>query len=157
MSVFRTNYCIDKNAQNGYTVAMDTAIEKKTYIYNKKTGRPTKYLQSVINPKVAEYLDQCGREQTKLPTIEGLANYLEVAPSTVYEWITDHKEFSENIKRLASQQKDQLINDGMYGGREINASMAIFLLKAIHGLKENDPNTLVQVNIKPILGNLDPA
>ena len=130
--------------------------EKKLYHYTKQTGRPTKYLVSVINPKVVEYLQQCSREQTKLPTIEGLANYLNVNPDTIYEWTQQHPEFSENIKRLASAQKDQLINDGMYGGREINASMAIFLLKAIHGLKENDPNTLVQVNIKPILGTLDP-
>jgi hypothetical protein len=48
------------------------------------------------------------------------------------------------------------MTDGLYGGREVNASMAIFLLKAIHGLKENEPSTLIQVNIKPILGNLDP-
>ena len=130
---------------------------KKIYKYTKKTGRPTKYLKSVINPKIDEYLALCGREQTKLPTIEGLALYLGVNRDTIFEWTNVYPEFSDYIKKLASQQKDQLINDGMFGGREINASMAIFLLKAIHGLKENDPNTLVQVNIKPILGSLDPA
>ena len=96
--------------------------EKKLYHYTKQTGRPTKYLVSVINPKIVEYLQQCSREQTKLPTIEGLANYLNVNPDTIYEWTQQHPEFSENIKRLASAQKDQLINDGMYGGREINAN-----------------------------------
>lgn len=135
---------------------METAIEPKHYHYLKKTGRPTKYLKSVINPKVEEYLALCGREQTKLPTIEGLANYLGVISETIREWVTLYPEFSANIKRISERQKEQLMNDGMYGGREINASMAIFLLKAIHGLKENDPNTLVQVNVKPILGTIDP-
>ena len=36
------------------------------------------------------------------------------------------------------------MNDGMYGGKEVNAAMAIFLLKANHGLSDG-PQT--QVNI----------
>jgi len=135
---------------------MDNAPVTLQYHYTKRTGRPTKYLKSVINPQIDEYLALCGREQTKLPTIEGLALFLKVNRDTIFEWTTVYPEFSDYIKRLASQQKDQLMNDGMFGGREVNASMAIFLLKAIHGLKENDPNTLVQVNVRPILGNLDP-
>ena len=131
-------------------------IEKLHYHYITKTGRPTKYLPSVINPKIDEYLAQCGREQTKLPSIEGLAVYLGVISETIREWVERYPEFSANIKRISQKQKDVLMTDGLYGGREVNASMAIFLLKAIHGLKENEPSTLIQVNIKPILGNLDP-
>ena len=129
---------------------------KRKYHYLYKPGRPTKYIHQLIHPKIEEYLSFCGRENTKLPTVEGLANHIDVNTETVYEWVKNYPEFSNYIKKLAQLQKDQLINDGMFGGREINASMAIFLLKAIHGLKENDPNTLVQVNVKPILGNIDP-
>lgn len=116
-----------------------------------KVGRPTKYIPTIIHPKIEEYLAKCGREQTQLPTVEGLALYLDVNKDTIMEWAKVHPEFSVHLKKVADSQKEQLINDGMYGGKEVNASMAIFLLKAIHGLKENDPSTLVQV-VVPILG-----
>ena len=130
-------------------------IEKLQYHYTTKTGRPTKYLASVINPKVEEYLSQCSNEQMQLPTIEGLAKHLGVISETIREWVVQYPEFSANIKRLGDAQRNNLIHT-MYSGREINGSMAIFLLKALHGFKENEPSTLIQVNIKPILGNLDP-
>ena len=114
-------------------------------------GRPTKYIPETIHPRVDEYLAQCGREQTQLPTVEGLALYLSVNTDTVFTWAKRYPEFSEYLKKVAAKQKEQLINDGMYGGKEVNAAMAIFLLKAIHRLKENDPTTAIQVNVTPIL------
>lgn len=98
-------------------------------------GRPTKYSSDVFN-KIEEYLDMCSREQTKLPSVEGLAIYLDVNKTTLFEWDKKYPEFSNSLKKLADKQKEQLIDDGMYGGKEVNASMAIFLLKAIHGLKD---------------------
>lgn len=121
-------------------------------ITKKSEGRPTKYIPEIIYPKVNEYLDSCSREQAELPTVEGLALKLGVNADTVYEWSKKYPEFSENLKKIAEKQKNQLINDGMYGGKEVNASMAIFLLKAIHGLKDGTGMTNVQVNVAPILG-----
>ena len=115
-------------------------------------GRPTKYIPEVIYPKIEEYLSMCGRENTSLPSVEGLAIHLNVHTDTIYEWAKVHPEFSVTLKKIAERQKKQLMDDGMYGGKEVNAAMAIFLLKVNHGMKENDPSTLVQVNIKPILG-----
>ena len=109
-------------------------------------GRPTKYIPDKLLPKINEYLDSCSREQTELPTAEGLASKLGVNTDTLYEWSKKHPEFSEYLKKLADKQKNQLMNDGMYGGKDVNASMAIFLLKAIHGLKE-PPTTLQQFNV----------
>lgn len=99
-------------------------------------GRPTKYLPDEIFPKINEYLGSCSKEQTELPTVEGLAVFLGINRSTLFEWDKKYPEFSDYLKALADKQKNQLINDGMYGGKEVNASMAIFLLKAIHGLKD---------------------
>ncbi len=115
-------------------------------LVKKKEGRPTKYIPDIIYPKIEEYLSLCGRENTQLPTVEGLALALDVNKTTIYEWDKDYPEFSNYLKKIANKQKEQLINDGMYGGKEVNASMAIFLLKAIHGLHENEPSTLIQVN-----------
>lgn len=108
-------------------------------------GRPTKFDTNVYR-KVEEYLASCGREQTSLPTIEGLALYLDVDSDTIRNWSKENKEFFVTIKKLVNKQKQQLIDDGMYGGKEVNAAMAIFLLKVNHGMKE-PPTNLTQVNI----------
>lgn len=121
-----------------------------------KTGRPTKYDKELIIPQVIEYLESCGREQTKLPTIEGLALQINVSRDTLYEWKKHDKEFSYTIDRLQMIQKNQLINDGIYGGRDINSQIVSLLLKANHGIRENEPSTMIQINVKPILGSIDP-
>ena len=132
-----------------YVLYFDMKTTKK--LQKHPGGRPTKYKPAIIFPKIEEYLSMCGREQTSLPTIEGLATYLGVISETVREWAKKYPEFSVTIKAIVDKQKQQLIDDGLYGGKEVNAAMAIFLLKVNHGMKE-DPSTLIQVNIKPILG-----
>lgn len=129
-------------------------MQKNTQIDKRPEGRPTKYIPDVIYPKIDQYLAMCGRENMALPSIEGLALALDVNKDTVMEWNKVHPEFSEYLKKVAALQKEQLINDGMYGGKEVNSSMAIFLLKAIHGLKDNEGQVNVQVNVTPILSEL---
>ena len=103
----------------------------------KPEGRPTDYNENVI-PKLVEYILSCSREQTELPTIEGFAEKLDVDPDTIDNWCKAHLEFFGAIKKLKAKQKNQLINDGLYGGKEVNQAMAIFLLKANHGLIETE-------------------
>jgi len=109
-------------------------------------GRPTKYIPADIYPKIEEYLSMCSREQAELPTVEGLALVLGVNRDTIFEWDKKYPEFSDYLKRVAEKQKNQLINDGMYGGKEVNASMAIFLLKAIHGLRDGSGTNIGIIN-----------
>lgn len=101
-----------------------------------KTGRPTKYDPAFI-VIAREYIDNCNREQTELPTIEGLALIIGVDTDSIDNWAKQYVDFFGAIKDLKSKQKNQLINDGLYGGKEVNQAMAIFLLKANHGLKES--------------------
>jgi len=122
---------------------MSKAIKK--YNYKVKTGRPTKYKPAVFK-KIEKYLSMCGREQTSLPTIEGLANYLDITSETIRQWAKEYPKFSLTIKKLVDKQKQQLMDDGMYGGKEVNAAMAIFLLKVNHGMREQ-PTVLQQFNI----------
>lgn len=100
-----------------------------------KVGRPTKYVYTMLDD-IEEYIKYCGREQTELPTLEGCAEYLKIDTDTIVEWCKENKEFSVAIKRLKEKQKNQLMNDGMYGGKEINTAMAIFLLKVNHNMVE---------------------
>ena len=113
-------------------------------------GRPTKYRPDMIG-LVSEYLQSTGREQTCLPSIEGLAERLGVTSETIRQWVKKYPSFSLTIKKLADRQKRTLMDDGMYGGKEVNVGMAIFLLKVNHGMNEA-PTHLTQINIKPILG-----
>lgn len=115
-------------------------------------GRPTKYVPEVIFPKIGEYLASVNLNE--LPSVDGLAIYLDVTTSTIYLWAKEHEELSDYLKKIADKQRTQLMNDGMYGGKEVNSSMAIFLLKAIHGLKDNEGQVNVQVNVTPILSEL---
>ncbi len=124
----------------------------KQYNYLEKTGRPTKYIPELIYPAIDKYLASVN--DTELPSVEGLAIHLDVTTSTIFLWAKEYPEFSEYLKKIAAKQKKQLMNDGMYGGKEVNASMAIFLLKAIHGLKDGDGTTNIQVNVTPILSEL---
>ncbi len=115
----------------------------KTSDTSSKIGRPTKYIPETIHPKIEEYITSCGREATELPTVEGLAIHLQVNPDTLFTWAKDYPAFSESIKRILALQKKQLMNDGMYGGKEVNSTMAIFLLKVNHGMVETPS---VQIN-----------
>ena len=108
-------------------------------------GRPTKYKPEIVN-KIEAYFQTVGREQTSLPSVEGLADYLDISKETIYQWGKKHPEFSDAIKKIAIKQKKQLMDDGMYGGKEVNAAMAIFLLKVNHGMRTG-PDAAVQVNI----------
>lgn len=108
-------------------------------------GRPTKYIPAIIHSKIEEYLKMCSREQTTLPSIEGLSLHLDINQITIQAWAKKYPEFSAYIKKIAIKQRQQLMNDGMYGGKEVNASMAIFLLKAIHHFKDT-PNIAIQFN-----------
>ena len=111
-------------------------------------GRPTKYNPAMI--QIAEdYIESCNRQATELPTIEGLALVLGIDTDTIVEWAKSNKEFSVSIKGLKEKQKNQLINDGLYGGKEVNQAMAIFLLKANHGLVETS-HTDITSGGKPI-------
>lgn len=110
-----------------------------------KVGRPTKYIPEIILPKIEEYFKSVN--DTELPSVEGLALHINVNRDTLYEWGNTYSEFSDTIKKIATKQKKQLMDDGMYGGKEVNAAMAIFLLKVNHGMNEV-PTTLIQNNVQ---------
>lgn len=96
-----------------------------------------KYPENIVE-LVEAYIAECGNEQMRLPTVEELALRLNVNDDTLNDWSKKHEDFAKVFNRLKMYQKVQLINGGMYGGKEINASMFIFLLKANHNMIESD-------------------
>lgn len=129
-----------KTIANKYNVSINKEKVKIKLIKRAKKrkvlmGRPTKYNASLID-RTKEYLLMCGREQTKLPTKQGLALFLGVDDETLNEWAKEHKDFSATLKELMLTQADQLINDGIYGGKEVNSTIVKLLLQNNHGMKE---------------------
>lgn len=98
-------------------------------------GRPTKYDPSMVRA-VDAYLRTVGREQTKLPKRVDVALLLGVDEDTLNNWAKNEPKFLGALTRVDDLQKAQLMDDGMYGGKEVNARVAQFLLSANHGMAE---------------------
>ena len=117
-------------------------------------GRPTKY-DPLFPDKVDEYLATVGKEQMHLPKIESFAIFLDVSKDTLYEWAKLYPEFSDALKKIMVYQGEQLIDDGIYGGKEVNATIVKLLLQNNHGMKERKDLTSDDQPIQaPILGGI---
>lgn len=115
-------------------------------------GRPTTYSEEMLD-KANEYLLSCEdteierengqrteyRLNVKLPTVEGMAVYLGVSRDTLYEWASKHKEFSDTLDALKSEQADKLINQGLAGN--YNSTIAKLMLSSNHGMRESSDVT----------------
>lgn len=102
-------------------------------------GRPTDYSEEMLT-KTREYIDsaedvEIGVKHIKvnLPTIEGLALFLGVNKTTIYEWEQVHEEFSHDTGRLRAKQAKELVNKGLSG--DYNPTIAKVLLSR-HGYRE---------------------
>lgn len=77
-------------------------------------GRPTDYNEDIIK-KTNEYLKNYKEQGDVIPNIAGLACYLKIARSTIYDWASQgsKKEFSDSIEDILSSQERELINGGL--------------------------------------------
>ncbi len=109
-------------------------------LYNKgmtTLGRPTKYDQTMLR-KAQGYVQHC-QKMKEMPFIEELALELDLCDDTIVEWSKKHSEFSATVKRLKMLQKLYLKRGALE--KRLHPSLAIFLLKANHGLTESPPDT----------------
>jgi len=113
-------------------------------------GRPTKYYEG-IELELDKYLQTTGKEQTSLPTKQGFALWLGVNDETLNEWAKEHKEFSATLSRLMQLQAKQLIDDGIYGGKEVNSTIIKLLLQNNHGMKERVDQTSQDEKIESLV------
>lgn len=119
-----------------------------------KGGRPKDYGPHILE-KVKKYIASCkdkdekiekqvneekgyvmyeNRLRVKLPTLEGLATYLNVHVDTLYDWSKKYIKFSEALDKIRRLQKDTLINNGLAG--TYNPTIAKLILSANHGMRE---------------------
>jgi hypothetical protein len=91
--------------------------------------------------------------RVKLPTIEGLALFLGVDRSTIYEWEGKHKEFSHTLDKIRAEQQQRLVDNGLSG--DYNPVIAKLILSSNHGMREKSDITtndesITNVNINVI-------
>lgn len=110
----------------------------KIYYHRMPTGRPTDY-NKIILKRTKCYLSSCKDKKYRtrfvvnLPSVAGLAVYLKVARSTVYEWAAIHKQFSDILEQILAEQERRLISNGLSG--DYNANIAKLVLGK-HGYHE---------------------
>lgn len=136
-------------------------------------GRPSLYTPEIID-KAKQYLAECEDEEidyeseyyqepqghggslrrsarpiirVKMPTVGGLARYLGVARSTLYEWKETYPDFSDIMEALGAEQEDRLINNGLSG--DYNSTISKVLLTK-HGYREGIDNTSGDKPIKNV-------
>lgn len=132
-----------------------------------KGGRPSLFDRSMID-KSKEYiwyfqLSEEDQEACKdgrvnpvevIPSVGGLARYLDVHRSTLYEWAKTNKEFSDTLDALQDIQEVLLLNNGLTG--KFTAPIAKLAL-ANHGYsdkQEMDVKTNGESLNKPTVINL---
>ena len=106
-------------------------------------GRPTKYnkaMQANAELYLADGYKDCG---DVIPSIEGLAELLEVNRSTLYEWKDKHSMFSDTLAGIEAKQKKVTLNNGLTG--DFNATIAKLVL-ANHGMHDKQ-DTTSQMNV----------
>ncbi len=104
-----------------------------------RTGRPIEYGPHIIE-KAKNYLATCEdddsnplRLKVKLPSIFGLALFLDVNRTTIYEWKTKYSDFSNIVDRIEDTQAEKLVNNGLSGAYNSQITKAML---SKHGVSE---------------------
>ena len=113
-------------------------------------GRPTEYKPEYVK-KVLDYIDTCGTHNARLPKRVDIALMLDCHKETLIEWGKKHEDFSDALTRVDMTQEGQLIDDGIYGGKEVNPPV-IKLLLSNHGYVETSKADVTSGG-KPIESN----
>ena len=102
-------------------------------------GRPTKYSEEILD-KAVEYVALFFEggiipEDEVMPSIEGLALYLEISRPTIYDWAAqdDKEEFSYIVEKLRAKQGLILLTGVLT--KKLDSSMGKAILSK-HGYSE---------------------
>ncbi len=102
-------------------------------------GRKSNLTPELIS-KAREYVDDFRACGDVIPTIEGMAYYLEIARSSLYKYEGESSEFSDIAERVRQLQAKMLINGGLMG--DFNASIAkVMMTKHGYSDKQEIDNT----------------
>lgn len=103
-----------------------------------KGGRPTK-LTSELIVKAEEYIYDFRSNDDIVPSVAGLACYLDIARSTIYKYEGESERFSDILERIAQKQEKMLINGGLMG--DFNAPITKMMMTK-HGYSDKQETAL---------------
>jgi hypothetical protein len=109
-------------------------------------GRPTKLTQEVI-AKAKEYVNGGYMADELVPTIAGLADYIDIRKSTVYEWAKENSDFSDFLEAIMRKQEKGLLKGGMTG--DYNSTITKLMLTK-HGYSDKQETELSGPGGNPI-------
>jgi hypothetical protein len=115
-------------------------------------GRPTKYNEERLQ-EAQGYVAECLQANT-IPFIEELALKLDVHDDTLVEWGKEHTEFSATMKKLKMLQKLHLKKGTLE--KKLQPTFAIFLLKANHGMNEEEKEEVEPMSVTVKFVGVDP-
>lgn len=95
-----------------------------------KQGRPSKYNEEMLKKAEHYIIGGFSADEDVIPTMAGLALYLKVDKTTLYEWAKKHEEFSHSLNRLNYHQEKITLNQALIN--KFNAHIAGKVL-ANHG------------------------
>lgn len=102
------------------------------------SAEPYKYKGEETIKKASDYLQSCiDNPKDPIPYVGGLAEVLDVDDDTIVRWVEKYPEFKRVYKKLKSRQKYMLMKLGLLS-KKISTGMAIFQLKANHGMIETE-------------------
>jgi hypothetical protein len=97
------------------------APKGNNYAEGNKGGRPPKFTPELIE-QARGYIDSCVDEYVEgklhaanVPSIAGLARWLNVSRETIYAWREENKEFSDICLDVLSEQEKRLASFGLAG------------------------------------------
>jgi hypothetical protein len=96
-------------------------------------GRPPKYCQELVD-KAKDYVSNYKSYSEPIPTVEGLADALDVHVSTVNDWCSKFEDFSAIVGRIAQVQKKRLFSGGLLS--KFNPTITKLILSANHQVNE---------------------
>jgi hypothetical protein len=109
-------------------------------------GRPTKLTADTIS-RANDYVQGGYLVDELMPTIVGLADYIDVRRQTIYEWAKENPEFSYIVDKVMKKQEKNLLKGGIAG--EYNASIAKLMLTK-HGYSDKQETALTGADGGPV-------
>jgi len=111
-------------------------------------ARPTKYSEELLDI-AKDYLKNFKKHGDFVPSVEGLADTLDIHRDTVYDWKDKYDEFSDIYKKVLTKQARGLINGGL--SNEFNASTTKMMLTK-HGYSDR-----IETDISSSDGSMKPT
>ena len=109
-------------------------------------GRPTKYTDELVK-KAKAYITDYAIYGDVIPSIAGLSSYLKVNRSSLYEWESLYKDFSDILRAIKAEQEKVLINKGLIG--DFNSAITKLVLgkHGYHDRQDLDITGDMSINI----------